>query len=167
MSFMRSYCLIVATLCTIFVVAHAKPDFHGLLPKGRGPQSLTYCHIVQEKAQTDKSAWIPTCKGYQDEQFALQQCNRKGNLCWCSDLWGDKLNNPQPKKENMCQKPCFQRQSKEWIRESTCDKDGFFQPRQNINFKCFCYSKDGKVQIRVNCLKLYKIRSLCQTVMPK
>ena len=158
MSFWRKYCLNVVALCTMFVAAHARPNFIGLWPPGRGPHSLTYCYDAQEKAQADKSDWIPTCKGYHDEHFALEQCNRKGNLCWCSDLWGDKLNNPQPKKKDMCKNPCFQRQSQEWTRESTCDKDGFFQRRQYINFECFCYSKDGKVKTRVNC---HKITSIC------
>ena len=158
MSFRRNYCLIVAALCTMFVAAQAKPNFLEWWPKGRGPHSLKACYDIRNKAQADKSDWIPTCKRYRQHEFALEQCNRKGNLCWCSDIFGDKLNNPQRKKENMCKKPCFQRLSQEWRRQSICDRDGFFQRRQFIDFQCFCYSRDGKVQTRVNC---YKIMSTC------
>lgn len=151
MSSRIKFFLTVAALCVMFVAAHAKPYFGP-----RGPISLISCYTTQIKAEKDKSDWIPKCKD-QGMYYTLEQCNHKGNLCWCSDLWGEKLNNPQPKKKDMCKKPCFKEKSREWNQETKCDREGFFQRKQAINYQCFCYSKDGKVRTRIDCNKWFSI----------
>jgi len=82
------------------------------------------CQMQRINADLRGSNWVPNCRpnGY----FSLFQCNR-AQECWCSDLLGEKMNEPKPFAEVDCQKPCFLRKTASLFTFDKCDKNGEFQ----------------------------------------
>ena len=87
-------------------------------------QVPSICQMQRIKADIQDRDWVPSCRpnGY----FGLLQCNR-AQECWCSDLLGDKMNDPKPLAEVDCQKPCFLRKTASLFTFDKCDKNGEFQ----------------------------------------
>eukprot|EP00795_Rhopilema_esculentum_P000271 gene271-9919_t len=121
---------LTATLVITSIVANAVPIMQKQLDDHEMPDEWTTPGIC--KGPVNDPDWLPACRpnGY----FALEQCNRQGNLCWCSDLLGNKMSHSMPKNRLECHKPCFLRQTDGLFTPYECDKDGnFIQTPDTIN----------------------------------